>query len=256
MKRQTPLLEVNLICGLVSENQDLTCVRVCLYPLSVLLNYQSSEWKTGSPRALVLWKSLCCAGACPTRTVGPGLLIFPGQSWVPQGQRKGQKSLLRSKDSEKGYRAGDGGKEEGKQEEQKNGRPCGGKAEQREEMERDEKEGKWGYEKSRSEIGLHCEETSIPAVTGFESTMERLEQKGFLSHLDFWLGLICVPKGPSVVGEKSFSAADGEGSGHQVIPSSASAAKSSHPDQSLVWLLCYNVGQGRSSRPWGSHSLL
>lgn len=53
MKRQTPLLEVSLRCGLVSENQDLTCVRVCLYPLSVLLNYLGSEQKTGLPRASV-----------------------------------------------------------------------------------------------------------------------------------------------------------------------------------------------------------
>lgn len=53
------------------------------------------------------------------RTARLGLLISPGQRWVLQGQRKGQKPLLRSKGSEKGYRAGDGAKEEKKQEEQR-----------------------------------------------------------------------------------------------------------------------------------------
>lgn len=33
-------------------------------------------------------------------------------------------------------------------------------------------------------MGLCCDETGIPAVTGFESTVERLGKKGSLSYLD------------------------------------------------------------------------
>lgn len=89
------------------------------------------------------------------------------------------------------------GKEEGKQEEQKKGRLRGVKQQREETKSRRESEG-------RKNPGLCCEETGIPAATEFETTMERLEQKGSLSCLDFWLGLICIPKGPNFRGRKMF----------------------------------------------------